>query len=118
MIAKLGGRKVIFGMIVITVGVAIALFAPGGLNTPMVNLLTFIATGFFLGNGIEHASDALKKKKPATTAAIEKITGEVAEISKQIRADMTVIHQQNATTQEAISFIIDATGIGKKGKKA
>ena len=62
MINKLGGRKVVLGMIMILIGAAISAWLPGGLNENLLKLLTFVAIGFFAGNSMEHLSDALGKK--------------------------------------------------------
>lgn len=63
MIRKLGGRKLLLGVAVIALGVIID--ATFGLSTNLLQLITFISVGFFLGNGLEHTAKAIgEKRKP------------------------------------------------------
>lgn len=119
MINAVGGRKVIFGVLIIAVGVAMAMLAPGGLQQTMVDLLTFIGVGFFLGNGIERTATAIQKKKPSAASAevIAIISDKVQAVGEAlvgVESEMILIKQQNAligeqnkATQEVLSYIMD-----------
>lgn len=125
MINLLGGRKVIFGLLIIAVGVTVHMLAPKGLTDQMVELLTFIGVGFFLGNGVENTAKAIQKKKasPASAELISLMGEKVQAVGQALSAvelqvatvkeQNALLGQQNAATQEAVSKILD---IAVKGR--
>lgn len=59
MINRIGGRKLLLGTLVIALGVAIDLTF--GLSSNLLQLITFVTVGFFLGNAGEHFAHRNKK---------------------------------------------------------
>lgn len=108
MINKLGGRKVLLGMAVIQIGIAIDLFFTKGLSTNLLYLLTFISSGFFLSNGVEHVAVSLRRRKsrgsnippqgiPAPGIPIE-------EVGQAVNAILT----QNAETNQSLGALTES----------
>lgn len=60
MVNKLGGRKAIIGVSMIILGVVIDFSF--GLSANLLQLITFITVGFFLGNAGEHLAKSRKPK--------------------------------------------------------
>ena len=126
MINLIGGRKVIFGLIIIVVGVAVHFFAPKGLTNQMVELLTFIGVGFFLGNGVENTANAIRKRKPSAASAelialmgdkVQAVGSALSAVEAQVaivKEQNALLGQQNAATQEAVSKILDIAANGRK----
>ncbi len=117
MIQKLGGRKVIFGLLLLAVGVALDMLAPKGLSVNMVQLMSFIGVGFFLGNGVEHMANAVKKKKPSggdSSGASKEILQKI----DQIQLAQQVLNEQIEVNQKQATYIIQAAGLDKKVPKS
>ena len=54
MLEKIGGRKVVFGVFVVAVGLAVDLFGKSGLSENLRSLLEYVFLGFCGGNAVEH----------------------------------------------------------------
>lgn len=109
-----GGRKVLLGIGVMALGVGVD--ATTGLSANLLDLLKFVAIGFFLGNGIEHVAGAMTKKTeggsnspvPDAAALVEAVAtdmgtveGKVDELAKQVE----LTNQSLATVQQALGPI-------------
>lgn len=108
----LGGRKLVLGFIVIAIGVAMDLLTPNGLSSNLLYLLCFISTSFFLANAAVTASyskngnsanETAQSALDATNTKLDAVQGQVNQVVNGI-----------ATVQQAISYIIDKTGLNKK----
>lgn len=120
---RAGGRKVVFGFIFLAVGVTLALLL-GDLPKNLMEFMIFLSAGFFLGNGVEHVAVAVSSKSPAaaTVSAEAASSREAASLAKDeiigklddLQRQTTAATEGVAVVQQAISFIIDKTGIGKK----
>ena len=115
MIEKFGGRKVIFGLFLIAVGVTIE--SVYGLSETMMQFIVTIGLGFFLGNGIEHSAVAISKRKEAPPAPI------IQNDNKELKADLDIVKSQSIelvkTTQligETLNYLINVTGLSNKRK--
>src|SRR4051812_20236874 len=51
-----GSRKIVFGFILVGIGIALDRYLPNGLTANMLELMKFVTVGFFLGNGVEHVT--------------------------------------------------------------
>lgn len=110
-----GGRKVLLGIGVMSLGVAVDAVSPHGLSANLLDLLKFVAIGFFLGNGIEHVAGAMTKKtSSASPDAVDPVAlvqavgtdmgtveGKVDELAKQVE----LTNQSLATVQQALGPI-------------
>lgn len=68
-IDAIGGRKVMFGLILLIVGVAVTLYLKD-LPQNLMILMSFIGTTFFLANGVEHIAGRSIKNSLATTDTV------------------------------------------------
>lgn len=112
MIEKMGGRKILFGIMLAALGVAVDVLAKNGLSSNLLQLFIFLGVGFFGGNGIEHLSGALKK--PGSSAgvgsaqeqevgmALNNITNEIQQANENINS----VISQNQITQQALTHVI------------
>lgn len=102
MLNKIGGRKVILGILVIAVGVIIDLINDNGLSTNLLYLLTFISSGFFLSNGIEHLATSIKRRRSKSpAAAVNTDTVPVAEVNQTVR----YLVEQNQNINNALDAL-------------
>lgn len=118
MINKLGGRKMILGVAVILLGVAIDFVF--GLSDNLLNLITFISVGFFLGNVGEHMATSFsnrKKVKPEEDPVNQNVVHSHNILKQELDGMKTAVEeikQTNSqitksvtTTSEALSSIIN-----------
>lgn len=110
MIDRIGGRKVLIGAIVLALAIIVSAWLPNGLTETLADVLKFVAVGFFLGNGLEHGAKAMAKKKPAQVVDTSNLEKQIAAIAQQV----ALVNEQNAVTQNALSYIMDQTGLSKK----
>lgn len=104
MIEKLGGRKVILGLLIIILGVAIEALLKNGLTANVLTLLLGIYGAFAVGNGAEHISTAISTKDNSVTyTSLESV-----EKLQQVQSESL------DTIQKALSFIIDKAGFSSK----
>jgi hypothetical protein len=91
MIEKLGGRKLLVGAFVMLLGVAVDSLSKNGLSANLLDLLKYVACGFFLGNGLEHAAGAYKgdtppvaappSEPPASSIEVQAVAAQVSKLS-------------------------------------
>lgn len=55
-----GIRKIIIGIVVMLIGIAVETLSPHGLSGNLLSLLEFITTGFFAANGVEHLAGTFR----------------------------------------------------------
>lgn len=106
MLSKIGGRKVLFGLLFLTVGVTLA-YTLGDVPKNLMEFMIFLSAGFFLGNGIEHGAEAIKSRQKKETDAVQKRLDVIQEQS-------AITAQGVATVQQALSMILDKAGMTKK----
>lgn len=100
MLDKIGGRKVLLGILLVVIGVLVDSFSKNGLSVNLLELLKFIGVGFFLGNGIEHTAKAIEKRKPTTTnKTLEK---NMQTVDKRLDA----IEQSNIALNKGMDYIV------------
>ena len=92
MIAKLGGRKMILGFLVIVVGISIDLSF--GLGSNLLTLLIFVSSGFFLGNVGEHISETFKKKAGIPTENVVNVVNQIEQQLGDIRKVETNVNDK------------------------
>lgn len=119
MLQKLGGRKLTIGVAVIALGVIIDLTF--GLSTNLLQLITFITVGFFLGNAGEHLAKSRKPKPEEDPVNINLVQSHNiinARIEK-IEKDMKTVgeaagklEENLAHSNKALSSIIDLLRVG------
>lgn len=123
-----GFRKIAFGFILVGIGIAMDKFVPGGLSTNLVELMKFVAVGFFLSNSAEHISGAIKEfaatrdmdgdgDVDGMDAQLEYLSSQNDELKKQVtdlKSQMDGGATALVTIQNALSFIIEKTGLNKK----
>lgn len=90
LIEAMGGRKVLFGLLITAVGVGVTLYLRD-LPQNLMILLSFISTSFFLGNGAEHLAQRGK-------GASEPLT--VPQFQAFVNSLNQVVATQNKTMQE------------------
>lgn len=107
MLKVIGGRKVLFGILILTVGIIIDFTF--GLSQNLLTLMMYTGAGFFLGNGIEHVATAVKDKKTPGIAqeevsqAIRVYSQQLLGVTNQVQA----IQESVELTNKAVSAIID-----------
>ena len=76
-----------------------------GLTPATLSLLQFVAVGFFLGNGIEHMSDAVKKKKPVNSDVmrVEDTLRKIQQAQLVLSDQVSVNQQQTAALSQQIT---------------
>jgi len=115
---KQGSRKIILGLLVLSVGIAIDMLAPNGLTDNLLYLLSFVSVSFFLANGVEHVSDAIKKRRfsgqgiPA--GEVDLVVRRLIDQTTQIDQKMDLIAQVMKTSQTALSLIMERAGVKKQ----
>ena len=120
MIEKIGGRKVIFGLLFLVVGVALAL-SLGDLPRNLMEFMIFLSAGFFLGNGVEHVAGALTRPTPTGSTEASSQIDNVAQSQQAIQEQLQQLSAQTqaategvALVQQAISLIMERAGMTKK----
>lgn len=103
LINAIGGRKVVFGFIVMGVGTAVDLVTPGGLSRTLMELLQYIGVGFFLGNGAEHVAQSMSKKK---SDGSDEALDEIKASQQAIYEQMANVQAIQSKTNEAVTMII------------
>lgn len=98
MVNKIGGRKVLFGLLFLSVGVTLALVL-GDLPSNLMEFMIFLSAGFFLGNGIEHTATAVKDRP---IKQLESIKEELALTRQQAQVNAESVQ----VVQQAIQQII------------
>ncbi len=110
MLGKLGGRKVIFGVMLALLGVAVDIYAPKGLSGNLLELFTYLGIGFFGGNGLEHVAGAVKKpsslRSKVNTEEIEMSLNAITQATEQLNENTNALIQQGLITQQALSHVI------------
>ena len=110
MINKLGGRKVIFGFVFLTVSVVLALVL-GDLPPHLMQFLIFLSSAFFIGNAVEHSADAVKEKKQDTSGDL---SSRLESIHNTLGQQAQVSAEGIGAVQTALSVILKTPGIGPK----
>jgi hypothetical protein len=118
MLEKIGGRKVLLGGVLVLVGACVDLLAPSGLSDNLLQLLTYVGGGFFLGNGLEHFATAWAVKKEATAdEAVAEVQPPVAAAPQvdlsQVETAIEELKTGVATVQQGLSFIITKSGLDR-----
>lgn len=123
MLEKIGGRKVMFGFIFLTVGVVLA-YTLGDVPSNLMQFMIFLSAGFFLGNGVEHVGAAISNKgkdsnefKSAVVSDLNILNKKIEEMNstvKTISKQATINAEAVEVAQKAVSTILDQTGLAKK----
>jgi len=124
MLNKLGGRKVVFGVLLIIVGVAIELLSTRGLTDTMSMFLVIIGGAYFLSNALVHGAKAKATTGPSIES-IEDLETKLAFISDQItdiatppemdeiKKQLETVKKQNgvvvAGVQELVTYVNQAS---------
>lgn len=91
---QIGARKLLLGLLVMAVGVAVDAFAKNGLTANLLDLLKYIGMSFFAANGVEHLAAGLKSLKQDSNPDVAK---KLEEIQKSVD-----------TSQQALAVILQA----------
>ncbi len=105
---KKGYRKVVYGAVIMAIGVGVEALAPRGLSDNLLDLLKYISVAFFSSNGIEHLAESMKLRlmNSDVTAKLTTIDGRIATIEKA-----------NQTTQEGMMQILTLAQQPPQGPK-
>jgi len=109
-IDAIGGRKVLFGLILLTVGVSVTLYLRE-LPQNLMILMSFIGSTFFLANGIEHIAGAKAKSDAALT--MPQFQSYVIGLNKILAAQNENIEELKRSGDK----LADATESGSKALK-
>lgn len=121
----IGGRKILFGLLFLGVGVVIALKL-GDLPRNLMEFMIYLSAGFFLGNGVEHVAGAIASKKEESSELVvsEPSPPDSAPINNELMAINLKLDDLKASSdgavqavtvvQQALSFIIEKLGWGQK----
>jgi len=102
---KIGGRKVLLGLLVMAVGALVDSFSKNGLSTNLLELMKFTSIGFFLGNSVEHIANNFKKKNVSVQAD-----------TSGIEERMDKIEEATATTQQGVSTLVQYVSQNNQGQ--
>ena len=108
---RFGGRKVLFGFIIMGVGIALDVYLNRGLSDNMTHLLQFLSVGFFLGNGLEHCAHAIHDKKQSPTLSQLELKNTVEELKYQantLQQAYGAISEQNRVLVEGMTAVHNA----------
>jgi len=98
---RVGGRKMVLSLVVLSVGLAVDLTA--GLSDNMLKLMMLSLTAFVLGNVGEHCFAAMRKRRTsASTQAITQVNQVVTELDT-IRDDVKAGAAVNQTVLDMIT---------------
>lgn len=112
---KWNSRKVIFGLLLLAVGVAIELLSPRGLTETMAMFLGAIGAAYFAGNVAEHAVEGKKEAfKPSApeldlapiVAAITQTNEGLSEMYQRLSESHEQNKLENAEIKSAISAVM------------
>ena len=107
MIDFLGGRKFVIGLLVIGIGLSVDLLFVKGLTSNAMQLLIFVAGGFFIGNGAITVAGILKgEEQQPGDYGVEPIPQESVYLSSQVdelSSQLLDIKKQQSLLMEAIS---------------
>lgn len=115
-----GYRKVVVGLLLL--GLGILLDFTLGLSSNVLELIKFVAMGFFIGNGIEHVSQVITAKLEGDIngdGVVDEKDAQLEQISSQLeglRVQNEAQSQALMTVQQAISFIIEKTGLNRRAQ--
>jgi len=115
-----GYRKVIVGLLLLSVGILLDFTL--GLSSNVLELIKFLAIGFFIGNGVEHVSKAVTAKLEGDIngdGVVDEKDAQLEQIYSQLeglRVQNEAQSQALMTVQQAISFIIEKTGLNRRAQ--
>jgi len=109
MIDKIGGRKVLVSVLVLGIGLAADIFLKNGISSNLLALLLGIVGSYTVGNVGEHVAGAMGSRGEAPEAAPADLTPIMTELSG-LQASLGEIRAGVATSQQALSFIIEKAG--------
>jgi hypothetical protein len=117
-IKKLGGRKVVIGVLLLAVGIAVDYTFQ--LSQNLLYLMIAVSTGFFLGNVGEHAAEAGKKRASKIPTNNQPPSVGMAEVEETVKhfnnqqvemyAEIQDVKITCQNTQEVLSKLIDKLG--------
>jgi hypothetical protein len=105
----LGGRKLVLGFIVITIGVLMDVLAPSGLSSNLLYLLCFISTSFFLANAAVTASYSKNQERVNDVPAMDETSARLDQVQSQLEQ----VIQGTATISQALAQIIKRSSPNK-----
>lgn len=103
----MGGRKLLLGLLVIGIGIAVDLMF--GLSSNLLTLLIFTAGGFFLGNVGEHVCDTLKETSYNKASTVGIPYTEVLETVNAIQGRLTNINAIENEVVQKVEVLAQAT---------
>lgn len=111
MFAKLGGRKLVFTLLAISVGVAVDLFTERGLSQNLKELLIFVGGIYTIGNVGVNAAHAIKEKSTRSDKVLDALQQEMLRLNQ---SQEVVFNNLNTNTQ-ATGEILRRVGGPAKG---
>lgn len=91
---QFGARKLLLGILIMTVGVVVDALAKNGLTANLLDLLKYVGMSFFAANGVEHLAAGLKGLKQGTDPTVTK---KLDDLQKSVD-----------TSQQALAVILQA----------
>lgn len=119
MLEKLGGRKMVIGVFTIVLGVAIDFTF--GLSSNLLQLITFVSVGYFLGNAGEHLAKAKKPKPEEDPVNVNLINSHnilnqridsVEKTMKNINDLAGKLQENTHVTNKALTSVMDMLKLG------
>lgn len=102
-----GGRKLVMGLLVMGIGITVD--ATFGLSSNLLYLLIFVCSGFFLSNGVEHASRAIRQKNGFAPENVGTMLQAVDQRLNSIQDGVNLAQQNTEKLQEFTAANIKAT---------
>lgn len=95
-LTKLGGRKFLFMLVLLVVGIVIDLFTQRGLSDNFKEVMIYLAAIYIAGNGLGKVSDIFKTKKDVTTDIIQPVNDDTKDI---LRYQETILNAIQLNTK-------------------
>jgi hypothetical protein len=110
---KIGGRKVLVSLVLLTVGVTVDMVSPNGISANLLDLLKYIGGGYLVGNGLAHITGAVIASKASqdspgdVPSVIETSTGYSPENDiLELKAQNGKLLEAVGTCQQALQFLV------------
>lgn len=110
MIDVIGGRKVLVGLIILAVGVAIELITAKGLSAQMTELMVYLSMGFFGSNVLVHGAESIVKAKQKAAGRPPVTKVDTSALEATLSEEIAVVKTKVQELKETVGQIQPGSG--------